>query len=30
MAAYPHAPYPSGDFMYSFQGFDVVEVWNGM
>ncbi len=29
VAAHPHVPYPSGDFMYSFQGFDVVEVWNG-
>ncbi|MFI0908811.1 CehA/McbA family metallohydrolase [Streptomyces sioyaensis] len=29
VVAHPHAPYPSGDFMYSFQGFDVVEVWNG-
>jgi hypothetical protein len=30
VAAHPHAPYPSGDFMYPFQGFDVVEVWNGL
>ncbi len=30
VAAHPHAPYPTGDFMYSFQGFDVVEVWNGL
>jgi hypothetical protein len=30
VAAHPHVPYPSGDFMYSFQGFDVVEVWNGL
>ncbi|AOP51275.1 histidinol phosphatase [Streptomyces lydicus] len=30
VAAHPHAPYPSGAFMYSFQGFDVVEVWNGL
>lgn len=29
VAAHPHAPYPSGTFMYPFQGFDVVEVWNG-
>ncbi|MGA4837624.1 CehA/McbA family metallohydrolase [Streptomyces sp. G45] len=29
VVAHPHAPYPSGGFMYSFQGFDVVEVWNG-
>ncbi|MFF2960277.1 CehA/McbA family metallohydrolase [Streptomyces sp. NPDC057963] len=30
VAAHPHAPYPSGDFMYPYQGFDVVEVWNGL
>ncbi|WP_377267023.1 CehA/McbA family metallohydrolase [Peterkaempfera sp. SMS 1(5)a] len=30
VAAHPHAPYPSGDFMYSYQGFDAVEVWNGL
>ncbi|MFC8515441.1 CehA/McbA family metallohydrolase [Streptomyces sp. NPDC057257] len=29
VAAHPHAPYASGRFMYSYQGFDVVEVWNG-
>jgi len=29
VAAHPHAPYPSGTFMYAYQGFDVVEVWNG-
>jgi len=29
-AAHPHAPYPSGVFMYPYQGFDVVEVWNGL
>jgi predicted metal-dependent phosphoesterase TrpH len=29
MAAHPHAPYPSGTFMYPFEGFDLVEVWNG-
>jgi hypothetical protein len=29
VAAHPHAPYPSGVFMYPYQGFDVVEVWNG-
>lgn len=29
VAAHPHAPYPSGTFMYPYQGFDVVEVWNG-
>ncbi|MEU9508847.1 CehA/McbA family metallohydrolase [Micromonospora sp. NPDC048170] len=30
VAAHPHAPYPSGTFMYPFHGFDVVEVWNGL
>ncbi|WP_308168152.1 CehA/McbA family metallohydrolase [Nonomuraea sp. NEAU-A123] len=30
VAAHPHAPYPSGVFMYPFQKFDVVEVWNGL
>ncbi|RCG13683.1 histidinol phosphatase [Streptomyces reniochalinae] len=30
VAAHPHAPYPSGDFMFSLRGFDVVEVWNGL
>ncbi|MFJ6602213.1 CehA/McbA family metallohydrolase [Streptomyces lydicus] len=30
VAAHPHAPYPSGDFMFPFGGFDVVEVWNGL
>ncbi|MFF1921952.1 CehA/McbA family metallohydrolase [Streptomyces sp. NPDC058221] len=29
VAAHPHAPYPSGTFMYPFRGFDAVEVWNG-
>ncbi|MFC1439717.1 CehA/McbA family metallohydrolase [Streptacidiphilus sp. N1-10] len=29
VAAHPHAPYDSGTFMYPFQGFDAVEVWNG-
>jgi hypothetical protein len=29
VVAHPHAPYPSGTFMYPFQGFDLVEVWNG-
>ncbi|MHB9855859.1 CehA/McbA family metallohydrolase [Streptomyces krungchingensis] len=29
VAAHPYAPYPSGTFEYSYQGFDVVEVWNG-
>jgi hypothetical protein len=30
VAAHPHAPYPSGDFMYPYRGFDAVEVWNGL
>jgi len=30
VAAHPHAPYPSGQFMYPYAGFDVVEVWNGL
>nr|SBO91812.1 putative secreted protein [Nonomuraea gerenzanensis] len=30
VAAHPHAPYPSGVFAYPYQGFDVVEVWNGL
>ncbi len=30
VVAHPHAPYPSGVFMYPFRGFDVVEVWNGL
>ncbi|HEX5995021.1 MAG TPA: CehA/McbA family metallohydrolase, partial [Jiangellales bacterium] len=30
VAAHPHAPYPSGVFMYPYQKFDVVEVWNGL
>lgn len=29
VAAHPHAPYPSGTFMYPLRDFDVVEVWNG-
>ncbi|WP_406125688.1 CehA/McbA family metallohydrolase [Streptomyces sp. NBC_00989] len=29
VAAHPHAPYDSGMFLYPYQGFDVVEVWNG-
>jgi hypothetical protein len=28
VAAHPHVPYASGVFMYPYQGFDVVEVWN--
>lgn len=30
VAAHPHAPYPSGAFMYPFLRFDAVEVWNGL
>ncbi|RKN06435.1 CehA/McbA family metallohydrolase [Streptomyces radicis] len=30
VAAHPFAPYASGTFMYPYQGFDVVEVWNGL
>lgn len=30
VAAHPHAPYPSGVFMYPYRDFDVVEVWNGL
>jgi hypothetical protein len=30
VAAHPHVPYASGVFMYPYQGFDVVEVWNGL
>lgn len=30
VAAHPHAPYPGGVFMYPFQGFDAIEVWNGL
>lgn len=29
VVAHPHAPYPSGRFTYPYEGFDVVEVWNG-
>ena len=29
VAAHPHAPYDSGTFLYPYDGFDVVEVWNG-
>ncbi|WP_190232906.1 CehA/McbA family metallohydrolase [Streptomyces avicenniae] len=29
VAAHPHAPYPSGTFLYPYDGFDAVEVWNG-
>ncbi|MFD5389569.1 CehA/McbA family metallohydrolase [Streptomyces sp. NPDC127074] len=30
VAAHPHAPYPSGTFMYPYRDLDVVEVWNGL
>lgn len=30
VAAHPYAPYRSGTFMYSYDGFDAVEVWNGL
>ncbi|KUM81735.1 histidinol phosphatase [Streptomyces griseorubiginosus] len=30
VAAHPHAPFPSGGFMFPFLGFDVVEVRNGL
>jgi hypothetical protein len=30
VAAHPHVPYPGGVFMYPFDGFDAVEVWNGL
>jgi hypothetical protein len=30
VAAHPYAPYPGGAFMYPFDGFDAVEVWNGL
>jgi hypothetical protein len=29
VAAHPYAPYDSGTFLYAYEGFDVVEVWNG-
>ncbi|WOX10149.1 CehA/McbA family metallohydrolase [Streptomyces sp. N50] len=29
VVAHPHAPYDSGTFLYPYEGFDVVEVWNG-
>jgi hypothetical protein len=29
VAAHPYAPYEAGTFMYAYEGFDVVEVWNG-
>ncbi|MFE9809244.1 CehA/McbA family metallohydrolase [Streptomyces sp. NPDC005548] len=30
VAAHPYAPYPSGSFMYPYEGLDAVEVWNGL
>ncbi len=30
VAAHPHAPYPTGVFVYPYQKVDVVEVWNGL
>ncbi|MEU4426377.1 CehA/McbA family metallohydrolase [Actinoplanes sp. NPDC024001] len=30
VVAHPHAPYPSGTFMFALDGFDAVEVWNGL
>ena len=30
VAAHPHAPYPGGVFSYPLDGFDAVEVWNGL
>lgn len=30
VAAHLHAPYPGGVFMYPLDGFDAVEVWNGL
>lgn len=30
IAAHPHAPYPTGRFVYPYHGFDAVEVWNGL
>jgi hypothetical protein len=30
VAAHPHAPYPTGTFMYPYHAFDAVEVWNGL
>jgi hypothetical protein len=29
VVAHPAAPYPTGRFLYSYAGFDAVEVWNG-
>ena len=30
VAAHPHAPYVGGQFTYPYQGFDAIEVWNGL
>jgi len=30
VVAHPHAPYPSGTFGWPMDGFDLVEVWNGL
>ena len=30
VVAHPHAPCPTGTFLFPFDGFDVVEVWNGL
>lgn len=30
VVCHPHAPYPTGTFRYPYDGFDVVEVWNGL
>lgn len=29
VAAHPYAPYPTGTFVHPYQGFDLLEVWNG-
>jgi len=29
VVAHPHAPYDLGTFLYPYEGFDAVEVWNG-
>lgn len=29
VVAHPHAQYPTGEFLFPYRGFDVVEVWNG-
>jgi len=30
VVAHPHAPYPTGTFGWPIDGFDLVEVWNGL